>query len=369
MILSKYSSYFRKFDWILFFAVLFLMMLGLSAIYGINLSLDNGSFLTFKKQILFIGIGIVLMFVTSLLDYRMLKNYSRFLYVFALVLLLAVLLFGKTIRGTTGWFVFGSFSFQPVEVVKLISILFIAKYFTEWARLISQFKHVFISGLGVFILFVLVMAQSDFGSAIVLFFVWFFMTMVAGIKRSHLLFILSTFVVMGSFLWMFVLQDYQKGRITAFLNPEDDPLGRGYNLTQSIIAVGGGGITGTGLGAGSQSQLKFLPESQTDFIFAALAEELGFMGVLFLLFLFGVVFFRMAKIAKETRDDFAVFLVLGVMISFFVQIVINIGMNIGVMPVTGISLPFVSYGGSYLVISLIMVGLVQAVIIHSRQGL
>ncbi len=368
-VLLRVFPYFSKLDWVLNIAVFFLLAFSLASLYGLNLSLYQDSFLLFKKQILFIAVGLVLMFIISLWDYRILKNYTRLLYILAILLLIAVLLIGQSLRGVKGWFSLGFFTFQPVELVKLISIIFLAHYFTEWARMINQLKHIVISGLGVFILFFLVILQPDFGSSIVLFLVWFFLTMVIGIQRRHLLLMLALFLLMGGFLWQFVFKDYQKDRILAFLNPSAEPLGRGYQLTQSMVAVGGGGIYGKGLGAGSQSQLKFLPESPTDFIFASLAEELGLIGVSFLLGFYIIIFYRLFKAVRNARDDFGVFLVLGIFAALFVQMFINIGMNIGVMPITGISLPFVSYGGSYLLITLIMIGLAQAVIARSKSAI
>jgi len=360
------KAYLKKFDWILFFSVFLLIFLGLSAIYGVNLGSEDLDFVNFKKQVIFVIVGTGVLFGVSLLDYRIFQNYSRFLYVMGFILLVTVLFLGQEIRGTKGWFVFGPLYFQPVELVKIIGIIFIARYFTEWARFMNCFRHILISGIGVFIFVFLVLLQPEFGSAIVMFFIWFFMILIVGIRKTHLIFMLVVFLVMGSFMWLFFLKDYQKDRLTTFLKPMEDPLGKGYNITQSMIAVGGGGWIGEGLGSGSQTRLKFLPESQTDFIFAVLAEELGFLGVGLILFLFALIFYRIARVARRVEDDFALFLVLSIMVALAIQVTVNVGMNVGVMPVTGISLPFISYGGSYLIVSLAMIGMVEGVWVQSR---
>jgi len=190
------------------------------------------------------------------------------------------------------------------------------------------------------------------------------MLIIIGIKRLHLLSIIAVILVLAFSSWFFFLQDYQKNRILTFIDPSRDPLGQGYNITQASIAVGSGQLVGRGLGYGSQSQLKFLPESQTDFIFAVIAEELGFIGVVIILFFWLIFFWRLIRGLKTCSNDFGVFLVLGISLLFIIHIFVNIGMNIGLAPVTGISLPFLSYGGSFLISSLFMVGLAQSVIIR-----
>ncbi|TSC56812.1 MAG: hypothetical protein G01um101418_213 [Parcubacteria group bacterium Gr01-1014_18] len=358
--LNLFSAFWRL-DWILISSVILLSLLGLASIYSANLGIIGGTFLTFKKQLLFLGGGLVFLFLGAGMDYRILKNYTRPLYFVTLAILLFVLFFGSVQRGTRGWLNFGVFSFQIVEWAKLVAVVFMASYLSEWARLLNQWRHVFTSGVGVFLLFVLVFLQPDFGSSMVIFFLWLSVSLVSGIKKTHFLMILSLLALAAAIGWVGFLKPYQKDRIESFLDPYADPLGRGYNLHQALIATGGGGFWGKGLGAGSQSQLKFLPESQTDFIFAAISEELGFVGSTFLLVLFGILFWRMYLIIRNARDDFGLFLVLGIWIVFWIQVVINVGMNIGIMPVTGISLPFVSYGGSFYLVAMFMVGLSQSV--------
>lgn len=363
--ISKYFSFLKRFDWVLITSVFLLLILSLVALYSISLSKTNPDFLNFKKQLIFIFIGLAAFFAMSIIDYKWLKFYSFPIYGLALVLLISVLLFGLVIRGTKGWFGFSWFNFQPVEFAKLALVIFLAKYFSRGAHEIFNFKHIAVSGSFTAILIGLVLLQPDFGSALVLFLLWFGMIFLVGIKRTHLALLLVLMAALLAGSWFFVFQDYQKDRILSFLDASRDPLGRGYNIAQSQIAVGSGEILGRGIGFGPQSQLRFIPESQTDFIFAVLAEEMGFLGAALILGLWGIIFWRIVKIARNARDDFSLFLAVGTAIVFLIQIFINIGMTIGVAPVAGISLPFLSYGGSALVINLAMIGVLESVVVRS----
>lgn len=358
---SKYFHSLRQFDWIFLVSVILLVCLGLVALLSVALSKETPDFSIFKKQLTSLAIGLVLLFLFSFLDYRLLKTYSLVFYALILVLLVGVLIFGKTVRGTTGWYSFGSFNFQPVELAKLGFVVFLSRFFNVWAREMNNFKHLFLCGVISSLPIFLVMLQPDFGSAMLLFFLWLVMLLLTDIKRVYVLVILLLIFLLLVGAWFFVFKDYQKARISSFLDPSADPLGRGYNILQSKIAVGAGGFMGRGLGFGSQSQLKFIPESQTDFIFAVIAEELGWVGAFSLLGIFGIFFWRIAKISKKVREDFALFLILGIAFLFFIQIFINIGMNVGLLPVAGIGLPFLSYGGSSLIVCLAMAGIVESI--------
>ncbi len=353
-------------DWVLFFTVLLLLSFGLAEIYSVALGQDSLNLISFKKQMLFIGIGISLFFFFTFFDYHNLRSFSSYIYVGGTILLLGVLFFGVEIRGTRGWFSLGTFNIQPVEFIKVVLILFLAKYFSSAAIKINPLKHLIISGLGTFLLAGLVLAQPDFGSALLLFSLWGAVVLVAGFKKRYFLIIIGIVFVVFASGWFFLFADYQKQRISTFLNPSFDPLNQGYNVTQAIIAVGSGGIMGRGIGFGSQSQLKFLPESQTDFIFAVISEELGFLGVSLVLLLFTIFFFRSLFLLKKINNDFGIFFILGVVVLIFIEMFINIGMNIGILPVVGISLPFISYGGSAIISTLIMAGIMQNIIIKSK---
>ena len=356
-------SQLRSADWIFVLAVFTLFLLGLSAIYSVELSQDLTSLMQVKKQIV-AGVGGVFLFlILSLSNFRLLQNYSLAFYAFCVLLLVGVLFFGSTIRGSTGWFVVGDVSIQPVEFMKIALDISLATYFSRHARPL-RLRHLFESGLITALPVVLVLLQPDLGSASILVGVWLVILVCAGIQWRYLCAMgaVATVVLFAS--WQFLFADYQRARVLSFLNPGADPLGQGYNVTQAIIAIGSGGLFGSGLGFGTQSQLKFLPESQTDFIFAVIAEELGFFGVCLLLASFAVVFIRLRSQIAFSRDDFTSFLLLGAGAVFFFQFLVNVGMNLGLFPVTGIGLPFVSYGGSSLLAMFALCGIIQSVAIR-----
>lgn len=357
---------FKNFDWILLAAVLLLVCFGLVEIYSVVLSQGTPDFLNFKKQIFFCILGFLLLFVFAFWDYYNLRTFSIFFYIISALLLVTVLFFGETIRGTRGWFIIGKFGLQPVEIIKFSVILFMARYFSDVSLKIKPAKHLVITGGGVFILIALILAQPDFGSALILFLLWLVMIMITGFRRKYFIIImlLTAIVIIGT--WAFLFQDYQKQRVVTFFYPSFDPLDQGYNVAQAIIAIGAGGFNGRGIGFGSQSQLKFLPESQNDFIFAVIAEELGFLGVSLILLFFFIFFYRCLISLKKINNNFAIYFVLGTTALIFIEMFINIGMNTGLLPVIGISLPFVSYGGSAMIVNLILVGVVESIIIRSK---
>jgi rod shape determining protein RodA len=359
--------YIKKIDKVLLSAVLLLTVLGLITIYSVSYSGDAVNFLNFKKQLLFAVIGFAAMFFASSVDYRMLKNYTGFFYLITLVLLVAVLFLGKLTRGTTGWFNLGFFSLQPAEFAKIIIILVLAKYLSDVGNYYNIFKKVFTSALYAGMVTFLILLQPDLGSALVIMFIWFGLLCVFGLKLKQIIFFFLVGALICTASWTFLLKDYQKDRILTFANPQSDPLGRGYNVLQSTVAIGSGSVWGKGLGHGSQSQLNFLPEKHTDFIFAVIAEEMGFIGGALVLILFAITFYRLLVIAMEAQDNFGKLLALGTVFLLVFHIIVNIGMNMGIMPVTGIPLPFVSYGGSSMIAFMIMIGIVQSVYINGRR--
>lgn len=365
-------SIFKKTDWSLFIVVFLLSVFGLAAIYSVALGQGLGEFLNFKKQIIWLTIGLISMFIFSNIDYHYLQKISWLGYLISLILLILVLTpLGSTVRGTQGWFSFGWFQFQPVELAKIFLIIILADIYCQVSRTINQFRHLFLIGFIAFIPFILAVIQPDFGSAMVLFFTWLISFFLITKNKWHIIFVLISIIILFIVVWFFVFADYQKDRINNFINPSLDPLGSGYNVKQSIIAVGAGRFMGRGLGFGSQSQLKFIPESQTDFIFSVIAEELGFVGVVMILSFFLFLFYRFYKIALLAPDDFGMFLSILIAILIFIHVFINIGMGIGLIPVTGISLPFVSYGGSFVIVMLTLVGIAMNVYkssLISRKG-
>ena len=329
----------------------------------------TGSESFFYRQLIWVAISFVAFFSLSFVDFRFLRKTSPVVAVYSAAAagLLLVLILGSTVKGAKSWINFGFFSFQPADLAKLALIIVLAKYFSKRHVEIANIKHIFISGLYTFVFFLLVMLQPDLGLGIILFFVWFGMIIMAGVSKKHLFAVIAIGAIAFAGLWVFVFKDYQKNRIRTFIHPLSDIRGSGYNSYQSTIAVGSGLTLGKGVGYGTQSRLNFLPEYETDFIFAAFAEEWGFVGVIFLLFSFALLIFRILDNAKRGETNFEILFGAGLAIMFIGHFVINVGMNMGLMPVTGIPLPFVSYGGSHLLIAFIGLGILMGMRRYSRE--
>lgn len=360
MRLTKISSLFGGIDWVLLLAVLTLASFGLVAIYSIDVGKGAG-FAESKTQLVALLLSLAAMVVCAKIPKSAWRSYSLVFYSIGILLLLYVALFGVTIRGTKGWFFLAGFSFQPVEFMKVALVCFMAYLIERGGRAFHSFfffsKTAVYAGIAV----VLVLAQPDLGSAVVLFVLWFGLMLIVGIRRRYVLILSLVLVGVAVLAWFFALADYQKDRVHTFLDPNRDPLGAGYNVQQSMIAVGSGRVFGRGLGSGSQTQLRFLPEGQTDFIFSVIAEELGFAAVSVVFIAFFVIWYRLLKIALSARDDYGLFLVLGALVLIFTEITINIGATLGLLPVTGITLPFMSAGGSSLLMHCILIGIVMSV--------
>ncbi len=353
------SLSFRNYDWLLTVVIFVLSAIGLASIYSVDLSLGD-ELVFFPTQIIALVIGLVLSFVISGFHIVTYQSLSRLAYSLSFVLLVGVLIFGTTVRGTTGWFQVAGFSFQPAEVAKIALVLFLAWLIQRHGQRFDTWQFVFSSGLFTALLVGLIMLQPDLGSSLILVGIWFGLLLLTGVKKRFLFLIALLGLVTFLLSWTFLFADYQKDRLTTFLSLESDPLGAGYNVSQSIIAVGSGNLLGRGLGFGSQSQLHFLPEAQTDFIFSVLAEELGFVVVFTIFTIYFFVLWRFVKIARQSSDDFSTYVVLGIAIYLFIQIVINIGGAVGMLPVTGVTLPFLSYGGSSVIANFILLGIVQS---------
>lgn len=347
----------KNIDWFLFVSVLLITLAGL---FTMNSFSGNSSF--FDKQVIWIIISIFTFFVASLIDWTFLKSSKLVFVLFLLSVALLFLLFmlGSVFKGAQSWFDFGAFSFQPVDPIKLVVIIILAKYFSRRHMEIANIRHIMVSAFYVFIIFILVFLQPDFGSAIIIFFLWLGMVLVSGISKKHLLTVFFIGLVSFAGLWLFVFKPYQKDRIKNFVNPLTDIHGSGYNANQSMIAVGSGQILGKGIGYGTQSKLQFLPEYQTDFIFAAFAEEWGFIGVSILFILYGLVFWRMLRISFRGGTNFEILFGCGLTILFLIHSTIHIGMNMGLLPVTGNTLPFMSYGGSHLLSEFLGLGILMS---------
>jgi len=358
-------SFFKNTDWILFGSAFLISLAGL-----VTMGSFVGESPFFSKQIIWMSISVVVFFVCSQIDFRFLRRRWAIVAMFSVVCFLLLLLFivGNISHGAQSWFDFGAFSFQPSDPAKIVLVLLLSKYFTRRHVEIAHSRHVLISGFYSLVLFTLVLLQPDFGSAIVIFLIWFGMVMVSGISKKHLMLVLSAGVVSSLILWFFVFHDYQKQRILTFIDPLADVRGAGYNAYQSMIAVGSGELLGKGIGYGTQSKLRFLPEYQTDFIFAAFAEEWGFVGSSILLGLFAVLIWRILSCASRGATNFETLFGLGVAILFMAHLIINIGMNVGLLPVTGITVPFMSYGGSHLLVEFSTLGIIASMARYSRPA-
>jgi len=355
----------QKIDWLLFFAVSILLVLGISILYSLSLNTDASNFLIFKKQIFFALSGFVLFFFFASINYNVWLTYAKLIFILFAIILAAVLFLGQTVNGTTGWINFGIFSIQPVEFAKIALIIALARYFSHYAGEFFMFKHIFRSGLITLFFVGLVMLQPDLGSALVLLGTWLVILLFTGISKKHFFWLLGAFLITVVVAWFFVLQPYQQARILIFIDPGRDAQGEGYNVIQSMVAVGSGQLFGRGLALGSQSSLRFLPEPGTDFIFAVIAEDLGLVGVTLLLGLFTFIFYRLFLTMRKSQDDFGTYLVLGISAMLLVQTFINIGMNMGISPVTGIPLPLVSAGGSSMWAIMIALGISQSIQMRS----
>ena len=356
-------AYFKHVDWILLCATLPILGAGLISMYSF---VGENSF--FAKQLLWIPIALSGALFLSMIDLRTLRKTNTILALYLLFIALLTLLFlvGSVFKGAKSWFNLGVLAFQPADVMKLVLILVLAKYFSRRHVEIAHYKHILISGAYALIPFLLVLVQPDFGSAIILFAIWFGMTVVSGISKKHLLIVFGAGVLALVVLWSFVLEPYQQRRIKTFLTPLSDLRGAGYNAHQSTIAVGSGELLGKGIGYGTQSRLKFLPEYQTDFIFASFAEEWGFGGVLLLLLCFGIVTWRILANAMVGATNFETLFAMGLAIFLMTQLVIHVGMNMGLLPVTGQTLPFMSYGGSHLVTEFAGIGILMGMRKYAR---
>lgn len=352
-----------KVDWILFFATIPLLLAGL-----ITMSSFGGKGAFFEKQFIWILLSFFVFFGLSFVDFRFLRRTGVIVTLFSGTCALLLILFaaGSVFKGAQSWFNFGVFAFQPADLMKLVLILVLTKYFSRRHIEIANIRHIIVSGIYAFIPFLLVALQPDFGSAVLIGLIWFGMVLVSGISKRHLALVFALTLVSGGVLWNFAFQEYQKQRIMTFLHPLADIRGTGYNAFQSTVAIGSGGVFGRGVGYGTQSRLNFLPEYQTDFIFAAFAEEWGFVGVVLVFLFFSIVLFRILANAMMGETNFEILFGLGLAISLIAHFLINVGMNVGLLPVTGTTLPFMSYGGSHLITEFLGLGILMGMRRYSR---
>ena len=348
-------------DWVLNTAAILLVLIGLLSIY--SSSLANNDFFNFQKQILFFVLGLFLLFFFYFFDYRILKSSPYLilgLYFLSCLALLGLFFFAPEIRGVKSWYKIGPLSIDPIEFSKIILIILLAKYFSMRHIEMYKIRHILVSGIYVLIPSALIFFQPDFGSVLILIAIWMAILIISGIKLNHFLILCFCGILIFSFAWLFLMKDYQQQRVLSFLAPQLGPLGMGWSQAQAKIAIGAGSIFGTGIGNGSQTQYGFLSEPQTDFIFAAIGEEMGLLGQVVLFILLLILIRHIVKIALSSTTNFARLFASGLAMLFAAQIFINIGMNLGLLPIIGIPLPFVSYGGSGLIAAFIGLGILQS---------
>ncbi|KKP70263.1 rod shape-determining protein RodA [candidate division CPR3 bacterium GWF2_35_18] len=361
------KAIFSNFNWILFLSMTLLIVYGTMMILSTVISKDVSPLENklFVGHLLNITIGMACFFIFSQLDYRFYFHLFIPILIIIIVLLALVPVLGYISHGAVRWIDLGFTSFQPSEITKILFILFLAafliKYRFRLPRVIYFLGSILLTGIVMGLVFI----QPDLGTSIVSVIIWFGMYYFAGMSLGEFLIILLSSLLMLPGGW-FLLKDYQKERILVFLNPQHDPLGSGYAILQSIIAIGSGQFMGLGWGRGTQSKLQFLPERQTDFIFATLSEEMGFVGIFILIALFVILLMSLLQIIKNSEDKYGKLVGVGVFCWFTFQILVNIGMNLGIMPITGIPLPFISYGGSSLLACMIALGIMQSVVKYGK---
>lgn len=347
----------RHLDWKLNLAIFFLMAAGLINLLSVAPSL-------FYKQLFWIVFGFILMFLIIWFDWRPYINHRGVIFgIYAIVILLLILtyFFAPVIRGVKGWLVVNDFHFQFSELAKLILIVAYAKFFSRKHIGMARLFNLLISFIYFIIPASIIAIQPDFGAVLILFCLWLGFLLVSGIPWRYLIIGLIIFSILGIMLWQDVLKDYQKERISGFLFPNKDVLGINYNVIQSKIAIGSAGFFGKGFNQGTQSQLGFLPEIQTDFAFAAFIEEWGLFSGLVLIAVFTFLILRIIKIGFNSDNNFNRFICLGTVILFIIQFIFNVGSNLGLIPVIGVTFPFLSYGGSSLLTNLILIGIIQSI--------
>lgn len=335
----------KRWDPLIFASIISIAAISLLIIFSINKTLA-------ANQLIFWALGALIAYFASYLDIKIWQNLSIPLYIISLISLTLLFFIAEPIRGSTRWVDLGLFRIQPSEIAKAATIFLMANFYSRKSA--GSLTNLFASLALVLPLAALVFVQPDFGSTLAFFGIWAGVSTIAGLKPKHVLALAGTFLIVSIFI-IELLAPYQKQRIATFLNPNQDPLGTGYNIIQSKIAIGSGGIFGKGTGQGSQSSLKFLPEAESDFIFASIGEQLGFVGAFLLLSLYSILVSRLLLIARG-KNRYSQLLIAAICAYFILQFIVNVAMNLGLLPVTGITMPLVSYGGSSLITSLFLLG-------------
>ena len=361
----------RNFDFALLASVLILAGFGVAMIYSATMGTNLGGWMLSAlplRQVLYIAVGLVVLALVTLLDYRYLDYVQIPLYVLNLVLLVLVLVAGKETSGAVRWIDLGFFDLQPSELAKPLLIVTLGCFLARREEKVGKLSTFLLALLYPLPVIALVFVQPDLSTAVVLIAIWLGMVWAAGLRPAYLLALVFASIPAGALVWLFILKDYQKARLLLFLDPYQDLWGGGYNILQAWTAIGSGGWLGKGFGQGTQSQLHFLPVRHSDFIFAVVCEELGFLGAAALLLMLFLFLWQIFQVSTRAGDMLGRLIAIGAASGLTFQCLVNIGMNLGVMPVTGLPLPLVSHGGSSLLSTMLLVGLVESVSVHRRRS-
>jgi rod shape determining protein RodA len=354
----------KRMDWYLVFLISLLFLIGCVEIFSIS----KNNFFYLKKKIIFFAVGFFLMILVSFFDWRILRENSFLilgLYVLSLILLFLVLFFPET-RGRKGWFEIGFFSFDPAQITKISLLILLSKYFSTRHKELYNLKHIFISGFFVILPALLIFKQPDFGFFSLILFLWISILIFSGIKIRHFILIVLIFVILFSFFWEKILKPYQKERLLSFLKiKSEDPLKVDWSQRQAKIAIASGGLFGKGIKQGFNTQSGFLSEAKTDFIFSAIIEEMGFLGISVLLLLYFLLFWHLFKFSFSLESNFAKLFCQGFLAILFLEFFLHVATNLSLIPVIGFYLPFVSYGGSAILANFICVGILQSFKVRS----
>lgn len=339
--------------------IMCILILNLISLLSLYSSLHrNGEFTEksiFYKQVVWLVICWLILIVFSLIHYRLYFNLSLILYALNIILLISVIIFGKKVLGAQRWLSIFGLDFQPSEISKVAVILILARFLSAYEQ--NGFRKAVLIPLGLVIAnSLLIFKQPDLGTALIILFLFFMLGASSQIKKRYFVIILIVVIASAPLGWN-LLKEYQKKRLAVFVNPSSDPLGAGYTIIQSKIAIGSGRIFGKGFLSGTQNQFNFLPERHTDFIFTVVSEEWGLVGSLFVLFIYWILLSSIFAQARQLKDSFAQLITLGISHLFFLHIFINIGMTLGILPVVGLPLIFISYGGTHLVVSFLLMGI------------
>lgn len=358
----------KHFDWVMLSATLLIVAFGIMMIYSTTTAAGPLVLnLVVLKQAIYAVVGLVLMGILAQIDYRFLANWSWVFYGLALVLLVLIFVIGRETFGSTRWIDVGPVAVQPSELAKLVMVLVLASFLADRPRGRSNLFR-FLVSLGLIgVPFGLVFVQPDLGTSLVLAAIWVAITLVSGTRWKYLATLAALSVPAGLVAWLWLLRPYQIARVLVFLNPEASALDGGYNIIQARITMGNGGLTGQGYMGGTQGQLDYLRVQHTDFIASVIGEEFGFIGMIALLIVYGLLLWRMIRVARLARDEYGELIAAGVTTIFLFQIFVNVGMNMQLMPVTGIPLPLISYGGSSLVTLLAAQGILQSILMRHRK--